>query len=85
MFVAIWNSRPHVCEVSGERIKDFNVSCFMHILSKKAYPKFRLYDKNILLVTPEVHHRYDCGARSAPEFEKVRELHDNLINQYYNN
>ncbi len=83
LFQAIWLSRPHVCEVTGIPIKDFSVHCFMHVLSKKAYPKFRLNHRNILLVAPNVHHEYDNGDRSKPVFDKVRELHDALISDYY--
>jgi ribosomal protein L37E len=83
LFQALWLSRPHMCEVTGVVIKEFNVQCFMHVLSKKAYPKFRLNHRNILLVAPEVHHEYDNGDRSKPMFCKVRELHDSLITEYY--
>jgi len=83
LFQAIWQSRPHICQVSGEPIKEFNVYCFMHVLSKKAYPKYRLFDKNILLVTPDIHREYDCGDRSKPVFSNVMQLHDDLISSYY--
>lgn len=83
LFQAIWNTRPHICQVSGNPIKEFDVRCFMHVLSKKAYPAYRLFDKNILLVTPDIHHEYDCGDRSKPIFDKVRKLHDQLIESYY--
>ncbi len=84
LFKAIWETRPHVCQMTGEPISEFNVWNFMHILSKGAYPKFRLFDKNILLVTKEFHNEYDNGDRSAPEFKDVMVLHDELIKQYYN-
>lgn len=83
LFEAIWKSRPHVCQVTDQPIKHFSVSCFMHVLSKGAYPKFRLFDRNILLVMPDVHDKYDCGDRSDPMFEKVRKLHDELVQLYY--
>ena len=83
LFDVIWATRPHVCEVSGQIIREANVSCFMHILSKGAYPKFRLFDKNILLVTPEIHNEYDNGDRSDPKFYQVMKLHDELIKKYY--
>lgn len=83
LFKAIWSTRPHRCEVTKKVIKDFDIRCFMHVLSKGAYPAFRLLDKNILLVTPEIHNEYDNGDRSAPLFDNVRLLHDELETLYH--
>ena len=83
LFMAIWASRPHVCFITGEPIREFNVSCFAHILAKGSYPKFRLYDKNIMLVTKQAHYEYDNGDRGAPEFAHVMKIHDELITKYY--
>lgn len=83
LFKAIFASRPHKCQVTGDPITEFNVSNFMHILSKGAFPKFRLFDKNILFVTKEIHDEYDCKDRSAEKFKDVMKLHDELITKYY--
>jgi len=83
LFNAIWATRPHVCQVTGDPIKEFSIWCFMHVLSKKSYGKFRLFDKNILLVLPGIHHEYDNGDRSLPLFKQVNILHDELITLYY--
>ncbi len=85
LFKAIWDTRPHICFITGEPIYEFNVSCFAHILSKGSFPKFRLFDKNIMLVTKDAHYEYDNGDRSAPEFAHVMKIHDELIKQYYGN
>ena len=83
LFKAIWATRPHVCEVTGEQLKEFDVWNFAHILSKKAFPKFRLFDKNIVLMSRDAHSEYDCGDRSLPMFNEIRKLHDELILLYY--
>lgn len=83
LFQAIWATRQHICQVSGEPIKEFDIRCFMHVISKKAYPAYRLFDKNILLVTPDIHHEYDFGNKSKEMFAKVNQLHDELIESYY--
>jgi hypothetical protein len=83
LFNAIWKSRPHICQVSKEPIKDFDIWCFAHVLSKKSFPKFRLYDKNIILVTREIHHQYDNGSsKDDPRFGWVYELKSNLKAEY---
>ena len=55
MFKEIWGERPHVCYVTGERILEFSVMCFAHILPKGAYGKYRLNKDNIVLMATEVH------------------------------
>lgn len=71
LFHEIWNSRPHVCAISGKRInendlKDFQrwISCFSHVLPKGSYPKYRLNPENIVLKTPKMHHAYHTKGKS---------------------
>lgn len=75
-------------EITGEPIYNITVSSMMHILSKKQYPKFRLYEKNILIVTPHQHYLFDftphSDLRLLPEWEKVFKLRDELIEEYKN-
>ena len=49
--------------VSGKSIDHFDVRCFAHVLGKGAYPKLRLYRKNITLLTPFEHKLYDHGSQ----------------------
>lgn len=54
-FETLWNTRERVSFVSGEVLNEFSVKMFHHVLTKGAYKQFRLYDKNIILLTPEEH------------------------------
>ncbi len=54
-FREIWEERPHVCFVTGERILEFNIMCFAHVLPKGHYGKWRLNKDNIVLMSPESH------------------------------
>jgi hypothetical protein len=87
MFIKIWNSRPHFCEVSGDPIKEFDVRCFMHVLAKKAFGLFRLREDNIFMVLPELHHSYDFGNKEAlrkdARWNKVFERYEDLKAEYY--
>lgn len=85
VFLKIWNERPHLCQVTGDPIPYFDLWGFMHLLSKKAYPRFMLYENNILLVKRSIHTQYDDGDRSDSIFKRVNELHDELITEYYAN
>jgi len=59
MFLAIWEEREHVSEISGKPLLNINHSKwswqFLHVLSKGAYPSYKLNPDNILLGTPEEH------------------------------
>lgn len=91
LFNAIWNTRPRVSFLSGTPLTEFNVWCFSHVLRKApgAYPKFKLYDKNIILLTPQEHVDFDNKApsdllRKDPRWEKVFTLKALLKEQYEN-
>lgn len=83
VFEMIWEERPHICQVTGDPIHTFDVWCFMHILSKGAYPKFKLRKDNILLVAKYVHTEYDDGDRSSHMFDEVNMMAEKLKLEYY--
>lgn len=84
LFKEIWNERPHFCEVSGKPLKEFSVGLFSHVLTKGAYPGFRLYKKNIVLCTYEWHQTWEIGNRDLPELKFKKLLSDVLKSEYYN-
>ena len=70
-----------------------------HVLNKKDYPNFRLYDRNIILITREEHDLIHAGTKEKREnyakkifdeyglivhWEKLEELKQILINEYKN-
>jgi hypothetical protein len=90
LFEAIWSTRPHVSYISGERLGDDlkAIYCF-HILGKGAFPKYKLYDKNIILTTAQEH--IDWGEKNreellalSPNWQKVFDLYDSLKEEYFN-
>lgn len=86
LFKEIWNERPHESEVSGELIYEFSVSCFAHVLSKGAYPSYRLDKRNIVLMTPEEHHLFDFKTDKAKQdkrFSWVFDRKEELVREYY--
>lgn len=57
-----------------------------HVLSKGAYPKMRLYPKNIVLMTFEEHNKWEFEKhklRGLPEWEWVFKLEELLRSEYY--
>jgi len=83
MFEKIWEIRPHFCEVTGKPIHTFDIRCFSHILTKGAYGRFRLYEKNIVFCLPEKHFEWEFGTRKKPEFEWIEKLELELKREYY--
>lgn len=62
LFLEIYNARSAKCEITGEDLR-FDVNCFAHILSKGAYPNFRLNAANIIMVKADIHHLYDNSSQ----------------------
>jgi len=68
VFHQIWQDREHVSFISGLPLdhlegQDLWYSIFAHVLAKgqNKYPKFKLYPKNIQMITPYEHHIFDNG------------------------
>jgi hypothetical protein len=67
VFEQIWGEREHKSFLSGLPLDAYKgdkwYSLFAHILSKaqNKYPKFKLYKKNIVLLTPDEHRMLDQG------------------------
>ena len=76
LFMRLWEDRTHVSFLSGIPLGEFNVSLFAHVLSKKQYSNFRLFDKNIILLTEYEHHILEQGTMDsrARYQQEVREM-----------
>lgn len=86
MFKRIYAKRGMRCCFTGERIQ-FHVESFMHVLSKGAFPSFRLEELNVLMVVREIHKLYDNEGMTAllkkyPQCEMLYELKEMLKQRY---
>jgi len=98
LFKKIWDSRGHVSFLSSKLITEregspFWFSIFAHVLAKgKAkYPKFKMYSKNIIILTPTEHflldhcsedERQKYASRNNCNWDKVYELRCQLKREY---
>jgi len=92
LFEAIWATRPHVSFLDGKPLGDDAYAWFFaHVLRKAKghYPKFKLYDKNIILLTRSQHEKFDNNVRNPefliakdPRWEKVFDLREELLKEY---
>ena len=73
--------------MTGESLGEFDVRYFSHLLSKGAFPKFRLYDKNIVLKSPEMHSLWEFHPHSELakdiRWEKILTLKEELKQEYF--
>jgi hypothetical protein len=83
MFKKIWETRPHFCEVTGKPLGAFDIRMFSHVLTKGAYPRFRLYEKNIVLCLPEAHFEWEFKTRKTLELSWIETLESALKTEYY--
>lgn len=90
LFNTIFNTRPQVSFVNGEplaRYKDTDlyVNLFAHVIPKGKYPKFRLYDRNIALLTPKQHEQWDkrrWEIENDPQWQPMFALEEILKEEY---
>jgi hypothetical protein len=80
LFEHIWETRPHVSEISGKPLLSGNHYQFMwqfaHILSKQAYPEYKLLEENIMLMLPDEHAKQES-------FEIFQDRKQELKEKYY--
>lgn len=91
MFDRLNNSRPHVCEVCGRRLKELIAHNFAHILSKGSYPSLRLDEEDVAILCWDFgqgcHEKWDTKAHSElkdlPEWKNIFEREEKLKQKYY--
>lgn len=83
----LFKQRCKRSEVSGNPLGDDYDHVFAsHVLAKGPYPKFRLYHKNIMLMTYIEHHQWEFEhhkIKDLPEWQWVFQLKDLLKQEYY--
>lgn len=80
LFKFIWETRPHRSELSGRALLPEGHPLwhwqFLHVLSKGAYPAYKLNPENILLGLPDEH-------RNQEQFEIFNKKYEELRREYY--
>jgi len=96
LFKEIWDElepEERVSFVTGGNLEDrheMRTFYFAHVLGKGAYPEFRLYKKNIVLLTFKQHKLWDTARFKIREdptmvrfWQKMFDLEKELIEEYY--
>lgn len=93
LFRLIWTTFKHRSLISEEIIPHFKPHFFAHVLSKGQYPHFRLYLRNVCLLTEEEHRLYDFGtiekqiqySQRVPsaKWDVINVLKSNLMDEYH--
>ena len=91
MFQEIALEREPISVLSRKPIRELTVNCMSHILPKGRYPKFRLYKKNIMILTPREHRLYDFGTmkernayaeKTGCDWGVIHKMKDELKEEY---
>lgn len=85
IFKEIYEERGPYSQISRQWV-DFAPICFSHVLSKGAYPSFRLYKKNIVIKTAKEHQMWETERhklKDLPEWAWFFELEQELKHEYY--
>lgn len=84
LFFQIWNNRKHQCFACDAYLGEEPLAhYFAHILSRGAYPKFKLVPWNIVLMCLNCHHEFDFGDCNLERFNSVNEIKQQLKEHYY--
>lgn len=86
LFKTLLEVRGAKSQISGESLVGFDVRWFSHLLSKAAYPSFRLLDRNIVLKTVKEHEMWETQRhklKNLHEWQWVFELEQELKQEYY--
>jgi len=84
---ALYKKRGGKCQITNEPVP-FKAICFMHVLSKGAYSKYRLFNYNVMLVKEEIHWLYDNSSKEEllkkyPKASIIYELKEELKRAYH--
>lgn len=88
LFKQIYKERGGKSEISGVPLMPpgtprFHCQ-FAHILSKGAFPNFRLLKENVVLMTEREHQIYDFeGTEGRTEYDWVNEKKEELKSRYF--
>lgn len=83
VFLEIWNERPHYCQCCGRWLgTEPKPIFFSHILSKGAFPRFKLKKENIYLEDEQCHRDWETGSRNQDKFKTKNELYQQLKTEY---
>jgi len=87
LFKSMWSNLPRVSELSGEKLWIFDVFNYHHLLTKQAYPKFRLFKPNIIMLTRNEHrlihaHSFEDLIKMDIRWQKVADRYQQLKEMY---
>lgn len=88
LFEEIWNTTPHVCWITGDRLPEpAKADYFFHVLPKGGFPKYKFNPENLILTRSDYHRDWHSKGRSEllkkdPRWQRVFDLYDRLQEEY---
>jgi len=79
-FLEVWNTLPHICIVTGEKIYGECKSIYLHhILPKKKFPQAQYDPENIAILLPDIHGNVE---NDIYRYEIINEKRELLLTKY---
>ena len=84
LFLEIWEERKHKCDLCEKHLGHEPLAFFFsHILSKGAYPAFKLNKENIMLNCWDCHQSWDFGdPKKLKNYNNIVKLKNELKYEY---
>lgn len=80
----VWNHKPHYCEETMKPLKTYSAVYCSHILTRGAFPEMATDPRNINLLCPEMHNRWENGDRERMRIYWKNKETIELLKQEYN-
>lgn len=80
----IWDNKPRICEETMRPLgSEFAAVYCSHIMTRGAFPEMAIDPRNINLLTPESHNKWEFGDRTKMRiYPKNKKIIDLLISEY---
>lgn len=79
----IWEHKPHYCEETMKPLKAYSAVYCSHILTRGAFPEMATDPRNINLLCPEMHNRWENGDRERMRIYWKNKKIINLLKEEY--
>lgn len=80
----VWNHKPHYCEETMRPLKTYSAVYCSHILTRGAFPEMATDPRNINLLCPEMHNRWENGDRERMRIYWKNKKTIELLKEEYN-
>lgn len=80
----VWDNKPHICEECFRPLNNYSATYVSHILTRGANPEIAHDPRNVNILCPSCHGRWENGDREGMRvYRKNRQIIEKLKQEYY--